>query len=767
MAPRDASEAALPGSGRPPIETSIPTLAVMSLTRVDVVVLTFDAAPGMLEAAVRSVLEHSTDGSSPDGSAVEVRVIDNGSRATGVLTEAVWRDAPMIDAVTMTVSDENRGYAGGMNLGIDAAVRAGTDVVVLLNDDVVVTNDWLNPLLAEFGASDVGAVQPLLVWPDGITINSAGVDIDRFGAGSDRLRSEPIATVGTEAADIEVFTGGAVALSRAFIDDVGGFDERFFLYYEDVELARRGARLGWRYRLAPTSQVEHRGSATTSGLGDSAVFLRERNRLWSAAMAGSASEVVGALWLSLRRLRHRPRRVHARALAAGIAGGGRRLVERKSARIGRLPGASIARRLTARLRSRPARQRAGRVAGTPGVNVVGYHHISSGLGSCARELSASLRAAGVPVVEIDNDLSSSPRRRMARQVPAELHDTTIAVVTAFEFDHFIERFPQLVGAGKRMIACWLWELEEIPQQHVDAARQVDEVWATTNFVRNAYDAAIGDRVQVRLAPFPLETPTPPDAATVAWRERWGDDVVFVVSFDYLSIVERKNPLGAISAFRAAFDASDAPVRLVVKSINGHQRPDDVARVAAACADDGRIEVLDEHLDDDRHHGLLAAADVLVSLHRSEGYGLHPAIAMWLGTPAIATRYSGVVDFMDDDVAAMVDHELTSVTNGQGIYPESAVWADPDLIDAAQQMRRLAEDDNLRRRLSRAGHRRVADQPTHAQFGEAYAALLRTPGRTSSDAPDAFFDGLDAARSPVATRLRQRVRGLAWPDTARR
>ncbi len=716
----------------------------MSLTRVDVVVLTFDPAPGMLEDALRSVLDHTP---SSDDTAVRTHVVDNGRRAGDLLASATWRGRPLAESVLLTTAHDNRGYAGGMNIGIDAAIASGADVIVLLNDDVVVTDGWLEPVLAEFADADIGAVQPLLVDPGGATINSAGVLVDRFGAGSDRLRGESVDAAGVDAVDIDVFTGGALALSRAFVDDIGRFDERFFLYYEDVDLAIRGARAGWRYRLAPTSRVEHRGSATTADLGDRVVFLRERNRLWSVAMHGSVSQIGRASWLSVRRLRHTPRRVHARALGEGIVGGARRLVTR------------VHRRTDVR--------RAQRIVGTPGVNVVGYHHISSGLGSCARELSAALRAAGVPVVEIDNDLSSSPRRRPARPVPTELHDTTIAIVTAFEFDHFVERFAQLVGPGKRMIACWLWELEEIPQQHVDAARHTDEVWATTTFVRDAYDGVIGDRVQVRLAPFPLETPVVPVEATNAWRTQWGDDIVFVVSFDYLSIVERKNPVGAIRAFRAAFDGNGAAVRLVVKSINGHHRPDDVERVAAECGGDPRIELLDEHLDDDRHHGLLAAADVFVSLHRSEGYGLHPAIAMWLGTPAVATRYSGVVDFMDDSVAAMVDHELVAVTNGQGIYPESAVWADPDLDDAARQMRRLADDAGLRRRLGRAGHRRIADQPTPAQFGEAYAALLRSPGHTSADAPDAFFTGLDDARSAVATRIRRRIRGLAWPDTARR
>ena len=727
--------------------------------------LTFDAAPGMLEDAVRSVLEQSmqitSDTPAGAGVSVGVHVVDNGSSAVERLAAATWRDRPLAEAVRLTVSSENRGYAGGMNIGLDAA--SGVDVVVLLNDDVTVTDGWLEPLLAEFTAPDVGAVQPLLVSPGGTEINSAGVIVDRYGAGSDHLRAEPVAAAGVAPIDIDVFTGGAVAMSRAFIDDVGGFDERFFLYYEDVDLALRGTRAGWRYRLVPASRVEHRGSATTADLGDRVIFLRERNRLWSVATHGSVADVCSAVWLSVRRLRHRPRRVHAAALGRGSTGGARRLFERARTRAERLAHGPTARRVVARVRRRPARQRAARVAGTPGVNIVGYHHISSGLGSNARELSHALQAAGVPVVEVDNDLTTSPRRRPARPVPDELHDTTIAIVTAFEFDHFASRYPQLFAPGKRMIAYWVWELDDIPEQHVDAARHVDEVWTPTNFVRDAYRRALGERAAVRLAPFRMEEPRPPKSAAAAWRARWNDDIVFVVSFDYLSIVERKNPLGAITAFRAAFDGSDAPVRLVVKSINGHQRPDDLDLVAAACGDDQRIELIDEHLDDDRHHGLLAAADVLVSLHRSEGYGLHPAIAMWLGTPAIATRYSGVVDFMDDDVAAMVDYELVPVTNGQGIYPDSAVWAGPDIADAAQLMRRLANDEGHRRRLGRAGHRRIADQPTPAQFGEAYAALLRTPGAMSA----AFFDGLDAARPTVTTRLRQLARGLAWPDTARR
>ena len=755
-----------------------------------VVVLTFHPPDAMLETTIRSVLDGS--GSAP------VIVVDNGDAAARLLGAAEYDRGTLADRVTIIESGHNGGYGTGMNIGIDAALARGASAVALLNDDVVVSDGWLEPLLAELSTDvSIGAVQPLLVASpqpagpnDGVTgaaamessdgeiphvVNSAGVMIDRAGQGSDIARDRPVTSVGDASRDIDVFTGGAVVLRREFLDDVGRFDERFFLYYEDVDLARRGrARpTPWTYRLVPGSHVHHRGSASTVALGDDVRWLQERNRLWSSAMHGSLGELARGLVLSLRRLRHAPHSVHRRALVDGLRGMPVRMARRWADRV-----PDPARTVVARVRSGASRRTAARMRGTPGVNIVGYHHISSGLGSNARELSAALRAAGVPVIEIDNDLSTSPRRRPARPVPDVVHDTTIAIVTAFEFAHFRERFPHLGGPGTRMIGFWVWELDQVPPEHVAALDLVDEVWTPTTFVRDAYAQAADGRVPVRLAPFRMEEPSIEHDDVEPWRRGWGDDVVFLVSFDHLSIVERKNPLGAIEAFRRAFPVGDEPVRLVVKSINGEQRPAGVEMVSIACGDDPRIERLDEHLDDRRQHGLVAAADCFVSLHRSEGYGLQSAIAMWLGTAVIATRYSGVVDFLDDTCAAMVDAEMIHVTNGEGIYPETAMWADPDLDMAATHMRLLVDDPAARNLLVRRGRRRIADQPSTAVFGEAYAAMLRTPP-DAQPGVEPFFTGLDAARADRDGRVRaglERARrfvdrrlahgAVAWPDTAR-
>jgi GT2 family glycosyltransferase len=711
----------------------------------------------MLEDAVESLLEHS----SVPGEPAEILVVDNGTSAARLLADIV----AVSDRVSVLTSRSNLGYGGGMNLGIDEARQRGADVVVLLNDDVRVESGWLIPLLDELRSdASIGVVQPLLLSADGEEVNSAGVVLDDMGAGSDRLRGRPAGDAGVSSSELEVFTGGAIACRLDFFADVGGFDERFFLYYEDVELARRGKQssAGWRYRIVPGSRIRHRGSATTAGLGTQLVYLRERNRLWSSALHGSRQEIVAGFWLSIRRLRRPPHGAHARALAAGVVGSIPRFLERRRSTVA----------VGTIRQPRPARGAARRLVGTPGVNVLGYHHISSGLGSIARQIALSLEAAGVPVVQVDNDISTSPRRRAARPIPPRLHDVTIAVVTAFEFAAIAERYPQLFGPDRRVVGVWFWELAQVPDEHRRAAAHADEIWAPSRFVLDTYRPVLEPEVPVRYAPFRVDEPDVDEDLVARWRHEWGDDVVFLVAFDFLSIFERKNPLGAISAFRTAFAGDDRRVRLIIKSINGEQRPDDLASVRAAAAGDPRIELHDVHLDDSEHHALLAAADCLVSLHRSEGYGLHPALAMWVGTVVVATRYSGVVDFLDDTCAAMIDHTMVPVSGGQGIYADTASWADPDLAQAAAKMRRLVDDSTWRDRLAATARARMAEQPSHAQFGEGLAALLRSG--PSSNGPestrDAFYQGLDASRTRwqrAHTWLRASRRRPAWPDTARR
>ncbi len=87
-------------------------------------------------------------------------------------------------------------------------------------------------------------------------------------------------------------------------------------------------------------------------------------------------------------------------------------------------------------------------------------------------------------------------------------------------------------------------------------------------------------------------------------------------------------------------------------------------------------------------GLFRRCDCLVSLHRSEGFGLHMAEAMYLGIPVIGTGYSGNLDFMREDNSYLVGHELRRVPRGTGPYPPGSYWAEPDTGHAAELLKRV-------------------------------------------------------------------------------
>lgn len=248
-------------------------------------------------------------------------VVDNSAGSTAHAD----RYGPGVSEVLRTPND---GYGAAVNAGTRRALARRPDAyVAVLNDDVEVDAAWLAPLIDALDADPgIGAVQPVLVDDDG-RIGGVGVELDRFAAGSDIATGRPLDELG-DARDIDIFTGGAVLMRPEFLRETGGFDERYFLYYEDVDLALRGAELGWRYRCETDAIVRHRGGATTDALGVERLRLQERNRLWVAARFASPATLSRAVWLSIRRLRHQPRRAHAHALASGIAGMPSALVRR-------------------------------------------------------------------------------------------------------------------------------------------------------------------------------------------------------------------------------------------------------------------------------------------------------------------------------------------------------------------------------------------------------------------------------------------------------
>jgi GT2 family glycosyltransferase len=343
--------------------------------------------------------------------ALEIVVVDNAS--TVPLSDKQWSD----EGIGVVRSDTNRGFAGGVNLGMGDL--STTDAVALVNNDAVVEPGWLEPLVKALDADQtLGSASPKIrftgtyttieirsavarrqrldrrllgvrlhdvraprtsyelvdgfwgpqaddrgrayEWTNGcgrvhvrvddaaspqvelllsapsatpVAVGERGNEIDIVVDSEPRWFSVPLAAarfqlvnnVGTvlnedwygadrgylepdrgqfdHADELELWSGGAVLLRSHYLQSVGTFDDRLYLYYEDVELALRGRRAGWRYVLVPESVVDHDHSATAVSGSDLAEFYKERNRLLvMAAYASRRTFVVQVIRFKLATL---------------------------------------------------------------------------------------------------------------------------------------------------------------------------------------------------------------------------------------------------------------------------------------------------------------------------------------------------------------------------------------------------------------------------------------------------------------------------------
>ena len=252
---------------------------------IDVIVLDLDGG-AMLEECVASIRSQAV--------AANVIVFDNGS------------STPTKDATAR--SETNLGFAGGAN----AALRhSSAPYVALVNNDVVLEPEWLAHVRDALNRDpQLAAVQTIIRRPDG-RIDGAGIDISdgtfrQIGHGS---------AIGAPLAVAWGVSATATLYRRSAIGD-RFFDERFFAYYEDVELSARLRATGWRIAVLPVVAATHRGSATGSRLGRNALRLRTRNRYLVARKHRGVGRIRALLWEDARLLLRG--RISIRGLLQGL-----------------------------------------------------------------------------------------------------------------------------------------------------------------------------------------------------------------------------------------------------------------------------------------------------------------------------------------------------------------------------------------------------------------------------------------------------------------
>ena len=379
-----------------------------------------------------------------------------------------------------------------------------------------------------------------------------------------------------------------------------------------------------------------------------------------------------------------------------------------------------------------------------GVNVAGYFRAELGVGEAARQVLTGLDAERIPVAPLGLVAPDSRQGHDFGAGDAQRgpYPTNIVCVNADGLPAFAQDVGDEFFRDRYTIGLWWWEVERFPDRFRPSFDYLDEVWGATSHVVDAVS---------RLTPIPVvkvTIPVTPAPAPVLRREALGfpeDDFVFLLAYDYHSVFERKNPLGHVDAFRRAFPEPGSGAALVLKSINHHADPSNHEKLKLAVADHPDIHLIDDYVPAEVKNSMIAGCDCYVSLHRSEGFGLTMAEAMYFGRPVIATGYSGNLDFMTPENSFLVDYAVVPIGEGADPYPPEGTWAEPNLDHAAEQMRRVFEDREGTAARARRGAAEI--RVTHSAQAAGHSFRERLV-RTLSHAPRHAGGGEPAPLPPV-------------------
>jgi glycosyltransferase involved in cell wall biosynthesis len=368
-----------------------------------------------------------------------------------------------------------------------------------------------------------------------------------------------------------------------------------------------------------------------------------------------------------------------------------------------------------------------------GINLIGDIRGEIGLGQSCRLVAGALATSGLDFAIYHFD-----------QLSAVSHndhswDWKITNTTPYNLNIFHISPPDLRLAYIRLthrvwnerynIGFWLWELENFPSEWLRVLDWVDEVWTPSEHTGDSI-RKITDK-PVYIVPYPISAPIS-EKFNRAYFKLPSSRFLFLCLYDCGSTIERKNPLGAVHAFKLAFSPDHSDVGLVIKINNPQEK--DLRLLRSELTDYAKnIYLLPEILDKIQVNSLIACADVYVSLHRAEGFGLVPAEAMLLGTPVVATNWSANTEFMNDGVACMVDFSFVQIQTNAGSYKKGERWADPDVGQAAGFMRRLYEDPVFYKEKSEKAKAFIADKLSAQQAAELIRRRVREIYHSHPDA----------------------------------
>lgn len=359
-----------------------------------------------------------------------------------------------------------------------------------------------------------------------------------------------------------------------------------------------------------------------------------------------------------------------------------------------------------------------------GVNLLGYARAEMGIGESCRIAAKSMDAVSIPFGIINFNGTNSARMSdltwLSKEVEEPKYNINLFHINAEQMMEVYAQYGNSLFQNRYNIGFWHWELPDFPDEWLEAFELVDEIWVPSTFVADSI--ALKSPVPVVKIPHSIQV----SINEVRNREFFGlpDGVfLFLSMYDVKSYQERKNPKAVIKAFKAAFEPDDRTVGLVLKVNSYNSGKAELDELMELTSDYKNIYLIKDTISRNDINALISVIDCFVSLHRSEGFGLGLAEAMYLGKPVIGTNWSSNTDFMNSFNSCPVNFKLVQVGQDHGPYRAYQMWADPDISHASLYMRRLVSDISYYKHIADSGMQYIRTKYSPIEVGELVGRRL--------------------------------------------
>lgn len=242
-----------------------------------------------------------------EGAPFHLVLVDNASSNESVpKLEAFLATSELKSHTTFLKNDQNLGFSGGMNTGMDYAMKKGARWILLLNNDTTVDPQFLRTMRqAAESNGRIGMLNPKIylsdppdkLWSVGGKVNwmlTKGTHIG-YGELDHGQYDKP------DIQDTGYTTGGCLLIRREVIEEVGMLPLAYFVYYEDVEWSLRTQRAGWRTVVVPAARIWHKGAASAREFSEAYIRYHVRNGLLLARRMGNPVQIIAAYGVSVLR----------------------------------------------------------------------------------------------------------------------------------------------------------------------------------------------------------------------------------------------------------------------------------------------------------------------------------------------------------------------------------------------------------------------------------------------------------------------------------